>query len=802
MRTKTLLLLAGFALAVQVQAQSTYKRPSDDVVRIVEAKPTPNVAINPTRDAMLLIDYNPNPGISVLAQPFLKLAGLRINPDLNAKQRITEYTGLTVLSLADNKKTTIEVPASGRLNAAYWSPDGKKITFLLDADKGVQLWVADAKTGKSKRIGDFYINDILGAPVRWHQNSDQILVRMIPAGRGPAPVIAAAPAGPSVEETSGKLSQVMTYQDLLRNENDAKLFEYYAASQLAIVSSTTGAAQNIGAPGLYIGNSWSPDEQYLLTTTLHRPFSYRVEYYNFARKTEIWDKTGKMVRSIVDYPVTDEIPRQGVVSGPREFEWQPLYPARLLWLEALDGGDPKRKVDFRDKAMALEAPFVGDAKELLKTKFRSAGFEWMKDKDLALLSEYDRDRRWITAYKLDLNNPTAKDTLFDLSANDDYNAPGDPVLDRLPNGDYVLAQDSSWIYFNSEGATPKGQFPRLDRFNLKTKERETLFISANKGFEAFIAFVGTDRTRIITRFQDKTTPPNFFLRNLTKQDKQQLTDFKDPAPQLTGVQKQLVQYKRKDGVPLNGTLYLPLDYKKGQRVPLFIWAYPLEYSDASTAGQVRGSDNTFTYYRNDSPLFFVTQGYAVLMDATMPVVGDPETMNNTFIEQITSSGRAAIDYLDSLGIIDRNRVGVGGHSYGAFMTANLLAHSNDYAFGIARSGAYNRTLTPFGFQSERRSFWEAKEIYMNLSPFAFAHKIKTPLLLIHGEADNNPGTYTIQSERLFQAIKGNGGTARLVLLPFESHSYRARESVLDVLAEMFEWAKKHGARETPEGSGK
>jgi dipeptidyl aminopeptidase/acylaminoacyl peptidase len=802
MRTKTLLLLAVFTLAAQLEAQSTYKRPSDDVARIVEAKPTPNVAINPTRDAMLLIDYNPNPSVAVLAQPFLKLAGLRINPDLNAKQRITEYTGLTVLSLADNKKTTIEIPATGRLNTAYWSPDGKKVAFLLDTDKGVQLWAADIKTGKSKRVGDFYVNDILGAPVRWLENSDQILVRIVPAGRGPAPVIAATPTGPTVEETSGKLSQVMTYQDLLRNENDAKLFEYYATSQLAVVSSTTGAVQNLGTPGLYMGSSWSPDEQYLLVTTLHRPFSYRVEYYNFARKTEIWDKTGKMVRSIIDNPVTDEIPRQGVVSGPREFEWQPLYPARLIWIEALDGGDPKRKADFRDKAMALEAPFVGDAKELLKTKYRSAGFEWLKDKDLTVLSEFDRDRRWITAYKLDLNTPSAKDTLFDLSANDDYNAPGDPVYDRLPNGDYVLAQDSSWIYFNSEGATSKGQFPRLDRYNLKTKERETLFICAQKSYEQFIAFAGTDRNRIITRFQDKTTPPNFFLRNLTKQDKQQLTDFKDPAPQLTGIQKQLVQYKRKDGVPLNGTLYLPVDYKKGQRVPLFIWAYPLEYSDASTAGQVRGSDNTFTYYRNDSPLFFVTQGYAVLMDATMPVVGDPETMNNNFIEQITSSGRAAIDYLDSLGIIDRNRVGVGGHSYGAFMTANLLAHSNDYAFGIARSGAYNRTLTPFGFQSERRSFWEAKEIYMNLSPFAFADKIKTPLLLIHGEADNNPGTFTMQSERLFQAIKGNGGTARLVLLPFESHGYRARESVLDVLAEMFEWAKKHGTRETPEGSGK
>jgi dipeptidyl aminopeptidase/acylaminoacyl peptidase len=362
------------------------------------------------------------------------------------------------------------------------------------------------------------------------------------------------------------------------------------------------------------------------------------------------------------------------------------------------------------------------------------------------------------------------------------------VYQQLPNGEQVVAQEGDWAYFSTEGATPKGAFPRLDKINLKTRERKTVFKSADNTFEEFIAFGGKDFGSIITRHQSKTVPPNFFKTNLQTSARQALTQFKDPAPQMTGVEKQLVHYTRKDGTPLSGTLYLPTTYQKGQKLPLFIWAYPLEYSDAATAGQVRGSDNKFTFYRGDSPLFFVTQGYAVLMDATVPVVGDPETMNNTFVEQITTSGRAAIDYLDSLGIIDRKKVGVGGHSYGAFMTANLLAHSDDYAYGIARSGAYNRSLTPFGFQSERRSFWEAKDIYANLSPFTYADKIKAPLLLIHGEADNNPGTHTIQSERMYQAIKGNGGTARLVLLPYESHGYRAKESILHVLAEMFEWA--------------
>lgn len=803
--SRTILLLVFALLQGQLFSQNNnYKRPPADVAAIVEARPTPNVSISPTRDAMLLIDYNPNPGIAILAQPFLKLGGLRVNPKINARQRITEFVGVTVQWIAENNKSVrIEMPAAGRLaGLPQWSPNSRRLAFAVDMPDHVQLWVADTHTGKSTRLGNFAINDMLGAAFTWMEDNERLLVRTIPAGRGIAPDANPVPTGPAIEETAGKKSQVMTFQDLLKNENDEKLFDYYGTSQLALVNTATGKAQMLGAPALYMGTEWSPDENYLLVTTLSRPFSYRVIYGNFARKTEIWDKTGKAVQTVAQYPVTDEIPRQGVVSGPREFDWQPLHNARLLWAEALDGGDPKRKADFRDKIMLLDAPFTGAAREVHRTQYRYAGFEWLAAKDHALLTEFDRDRRWITSYHLDLNAPSKRDTMFDLSVNDDYNNPGSPVFDRLPNGDYVIAQDGDWLYYDNPGASEAGEFPHLDRINLKTKAKEVVYKCPEKAFEEFIAFAGNDRSRIITRYQSKAEAPNFFLVKTAtgsrkESGRQALTQFKDPAPQLTGIEKRLVKYSRPDGVPLSGTLYLPAGYQPGQKLPLFMWAYPLEYSDAATAGQVRGSDNTFTFYRNDSPLFFVTQGYAVLMDATIPIVGDPETMNNTFIEQATASGRAAIDYLDSLGIIDRKRVGVGGHSYGAFMTANLLAHSDDYAYGIARSGAYNRSLTPFGFQSERRSYWEAKDIYANVSPFNFADKIKTPLLMIHGEADNNPGTHTIQSERLFQAIKGNGGTARLVLLPYESHGYRARESVLHVLAEMFDWAGKYGGPAKP-----
>ncbi len=783
-----------FLLPFAAQAQSTYKQPPADVASIVLAAPTPMTSTSPTNEAVMLVDYNPNPGIATLAQPFLRLAGLRINPTLNCRQNVTEYTGITIRWLMQEAPVKINLPADGALaGMPRWSPDGRKIAFGIQKTEGVELWMAEAWTGESHRVGNFYLNDVLGSAFDWMHDNERLLARIVPPYRGPAPVPAPAPSGPTVEETTaGKLAQVRTFQDLLQNADDERLFEYYAACQLVTVSSSTARVVQLCAVGLYTDAEWSPDEKYLLVTTLRRPFSYSVQYDDFSRKTEIWDQKGKFVRTVAEFPVTDDTPRQGVVNGPRSFRWQALHPARLLWTEALDGGDPTNKADFRDKLLRLDAPFSADPTEVLKTQHRLAGMTWTAEKDLVLLAEFDRDRRWSTTYRLDLNNPAGKTVLFDRSLLDDYNNPGSPVTTLLPSGDRVLLQDGDWAWFSAAGASPKGNFPRLDKINLKTGKKETIFQCPANAYEEFVMFDSKSRERIVTRYQSKTEPPNLFVTDLKTKARKALTAFQDPAPQLTGVEKRLVKYTRKDGVPLSGTLYLPPGYKPGQRLPLFMWAYPLEYSDAATAGQVRGSENTFTYYRNDSPLFFVTQGYAVLMDATMPIVGDPETMNNTFVEQAVTSGRAAIDYLDSLGIIDRTRVGVGGHSYGAFMTANLLAHSDDYAFGIARSGAYNRTLTPFGFQSERRSFWEAPEVYMNVSPFTHANKINEPLLLIHGEADNNSGTFPIQSERLFQAIKGNGGNARLVLLPHESHGYRARESVLHVLSEMFEWADRHG----------
>jgi dipeptidyl aminopeptidase/acylaminoacyl peptidase len=789
---RMILIVVLSAALTQAWGQTSYKIPPKDVVDILDAAPTPIVSVSPTREAIMLVEYEPHPPIALLARPYHRIAGIRVDSERNSRQRITQYTGVSIQWIAGGQSVRVNLPREARIGMPVWSHDGLKVAFARDLDDGVEVWVADTRTGKAKSIAGVRLNDVLGSPLEWMADQTHLLARTIPGRRGAAPPVPRVPDGPVIEETAGKQAGTWTYQDLLKNTYDEKLFEYYAMSQLVKINTNTGSVTRLGEPALVSSVSISPNQEFLLVTVLKRPFSYRVPSNLFARSVEVWDGAGKRVRTVASFGVSDEIPTQGVVTGPRSVQWQPLHGAKLIWVEALDGGDPRAKVSHRDQILTLASPFTGEPRVLFKLQHRYAGFDWTSTPDDVWVTEFDRDRRWRTTYAFNFHDvEKTKRIIFDLSTQDAYNHPGTPVGDRRADGTEIMLQDGDWVYLSGRGSTDEGDRPFLDRFNIKSLGKERLFRSDESSLEQFVSFVGTSRTRILTRHESKSEPPNYFVRDLPGLSRTSLTAFRDPAPQMTGMKKELVRYVRSDGVPLSGTLYLPPNYTEGERLPLLVWAYPLEYADAGMAGQVRGSPNSFTFFRGASPLFFVTQGYAVLMDATMPVVGDPETVNNTFVEQIVSSAQAAIDKMDELGVADRSRAFVSGHSYGAFMTANLLAHSDLFVTGIARSGAYNRTLTPFGFQSERRSFWEATETYLRVSPFTYAHRINEPILLIHGEADNNSGTYPIQSERMYQAIKGNGGTARLVMLPYESHGYAARESVLHVLAEQFEWADRY-----------
>ncbi|MCB9752407.1 MAG: prolyl oligopeptidase family serine peptidase [Myxococcales bacterium] len=777
-------------------AGARYRAPPPDVVKVVDAPPSPAIIVAPDGAQLVQAAYDPLPPIEVVAAPFLRLAGLRINPARSALRQTSHYTDLTLQRTGDGATTAVTLEDGARLNRPTWSPDGAALALTIEGASGLELWIVDARTGAARRLIEDKVTNVIGAAYRWMPDSRALLVRLVPP-RAPAPPPApTVPSGPLVQDTAGRAATNRTYQDLLETPHDADVFEYYARSQLAIVT-TDGQVTRVGPAGIYDEARPSPDGRFIQVTRLTRPFSYVVPYYRFPRELEIWDREGARVRELATLPASEEVPIQGVPTGPRRLSWQPRKPATLVWAEALDGGDPRREVDHRDHLLRLNLHEASAApQELLKVQQRFSDLLWLDSEEAAIVSEYDRDRRWTTTRVHFLARERAPVVLDDRSYHDRYGDPGWPVQRERADGTWTVVVDDGWIYLDGSGATPEGDRPFLDRLHLERGEKQRLLRSPADAYHSFVAFAGapgpTGRPLLVRR-ESRRDPPNYFIESAGEGGAaaRPLTQFPDPHPQLTGIEKKLLKYKRADGVELSATLYLPPARAPGERLPLVIWAYPREYNDAGTAGQVRAAPNRFTRLGGTSPLMFLLRGYAVLDRTAMPVIGDPETMNDTFVEQIVGAAQAAIDAADAEGAIDRSRVAIAGHSYGAFMTANLLAHSDLFRAGIARSGAYNRTLTPFGFQGERRTLWEATSTYVELSPLMHADAINEPLLLIHGEADNNSGTFPLQSRRLFHALQGLGGTARLVVLPHESHGYRARESVLHVLAESFDWLDAH-----------
>ena len=789
------LVLFTLLTSIAASAQQGYKKPPKEVLDILNAPVTPGASVSPTRDNMLLSTSLRYPPLADLSQPMLRLAGRRINPASNSPHRLQYSVALTLKRIADGSEVQIQIPPGAKISGIEWSDDGKQFAFLNTTATRVELWIGDAATGKIHNVKNMQVNSVLGDAFTWMPDNRMLLVQMVPPARAAAPAEPLVPREPNTQESSGRAGPVVTYEDLLKTPHDEDLFEYYATSQLALVDSQSGKTTPIGQAGIIQGADPAPDGQHILVTRAHRPFSYLFPDFAFPKELEVWDTKGKVVYKLASLPLADQVPTDGVITGPRAVRWRPNEPATLVWVKALDGGDPKKKVPYRDSVLMLKAPFAGEPVELFKTEQRYAGGNFT-EKGLLFVSDYDRNKRWVRTFVVDPDKPGAEaKMIWSRNQQDRYNDPGTPVS-RAFAGQRVIMQNGDSIYLNGAGASPEGDRPFLDRFNLQTLKSERLFRSEANAYETFVALLDDNGTQFVTRHESSTDAPNYFVRtSLTFTSAvaapRALTKFADATPQLRGIKKQLVTYKRADGVQCSFTLYLPPNYKEGTRLPTVVWAYPLEFNDANTAGQITGSTQRATSITGPSHLFFLLEGYAVLDNATMPVVGTPETVNNTYVEQIVMSAKAAIDKAVEMGVTDPDRVGVGGHSYGAFMTANLLAHSDLFRAGIARSGAYNRTLTPFGFQNERRTIWEAPDLYIKVSPFMFASKINEPMLMIHGEADDNTGTFPIQSERMYQAMKGNGATVRLVMLPHEAHGYAGRESIEHVLYEMISWFDKY-----------
>jgi dipeptidyl aminopeptidase/acylaminoacyl peptidase len=778
---------------------NTWKSPEEDILNILHAPQLPRTSTSPTKTHMLLSDPIIYPTLSELAGPMLKLAGIRVNPKNNYYHGRHGGTSPRVLTIKDGTTVDLNIPDGAEVMSTYWTVDGQRFALAVGFEDRIELWMGDI-SGKVEKVPNMILNPLMDQAVKWFPDQEKILVRRI-NDRGAVPQKSSMPKGPKILEDAGANAR-STYEarNLLETAYDDEMFSYYTQCELVIYDTKTKQSKLVGPAATYMYAGVSPDGEYLLIERLKKPWSHEVAWWRFANDIEVWDTKGQLVKTIANQPIANEVPVQGVITGPRSVSWQPTAPHTLYWRDALDGGDPVAEADFRDRLMRWEAPFDGEPEEVFKAEHRIQATMWGPD---GMLMVYQRERikRWRYVWLLDVNKGTSK-LWFDLDENDRYNDPGYPLFTQLENGQYVIQVDNGSMYFRGRGGTKEGDRPFVDRRNIETGEIERIFRSAKDKYEYFVGFGKAPNTFIMSA-ESPTDVPNFYLATLGESieadagegtraiTKQPITNFEDPSPELRQIENKIVRYERNDGVELSFQLLLPPGYEEGTRVPTVVYAYPLEYSGAKTAGQVRGSSNRFMRIWGASHKYFLMRGYAVLDNTAMPMIGDPETVYDSFVPQLVADAEAAVEKAIDMGIADPDRIGVIGHSHGGLMVANLLAHTDLFCAGIARSGSYNKTNQPFGFQGERRSLFEATQSYIDCSPTFFADKVNEPILIIHGDDDSNPGTLTFQSEVFYEAVRGSGGTARLVLLPFEDHGYRAKESIEHVLWEQMTWFDKY-----------
>lgn len=781
------------------QENLSYQRPSKEIMELFDYQKAPGVLMDEKKEILVFTYTNTYKTLDDLNQEEIQLGGLRINPVINISSSVTYINNLKVRKIQEQDAVQVQgLPANPRIANLTWSPDEKKIAFTNTTNNSVELWVLDIEVASASRICDKSLNANLGKPFSWYKDNQSLLVKTIPANR-PALIDGkkGIPAGPIISISDGSKSQNRTYPDMLKNKTDEANFENLISSELYKIN-LNGQAELYKGKDMYLAETFSPDGNYLMVTSIQKPFSYIVPLNRFPSKSMVYDLSGILIKQVNDVPLNEVIPKgfMAVRKGKRNMNWRNDQPASLYYVEALDEGDPAQEVDFRDAIYQWDAPFSSDPRLLVKTTDRFAGVIWGNETTAVIYDEW-YDTRNVRTYLINPSDPNKQpNVIFNRNSQDIYSDPGEFETHKNLYGRDVLLTDQDNLFLIGEGFTQKGQFPFIDQFSLKSLKSARIYQSAyTDKVERILSILDVKKGEVLVQVQSKSEYPNYYLRNLKKKIALiPVTQFPNPFESIKDVEKTLIKYKRNDGVSLSGTLYLPVGYDKAkkEKLPLLIWAYPSEYKDKNSAGQSSSNPNEFTFPYYGSFVYWVTKGYVILDDAAFPIIGEGKTEpNDSFISQLVANAEAAIDAVDSLGYIDRNRVAIGGHSYGAFMTANLLTHSNLFACGIARSGAYNRTLTPFGFQTEQRNYWEVPEIYNTMSPFMNADKMKTPLLLVHGEADNNPGTFTLQTERYFQALKGLGAPVRMVLLPKEAHSYVAKENLMHLLWEQDQMFEKY-----------
>ena len=798
---KNFYCLTIFLIAFSINAQENikYQKPSKEILDLVEYDRPPSVQYDEEKNYMVFLYRDNYKSISDLSEKELRLGGLRINPKTNIGSRVTFYNNVKIKKIKDKNGSVNQVsglPENPKLTNFTWSPDETKIALTNTTEKGVELWVLDLETASVLKLTDAILNANIGGVINWQPDSQSMLVKTLSQNRKPLiDTSSMVPDGPTISNNYGAKAQNRTYQDLLKNKSDEHNFEQLATSSIHKVS-LNGSKEKWLDDAMYRTISFSPDGNYVMVSQINKPFSYLVTYGRFPSQTDVFNKQGKLVTNLLDTPLIEELPkgRMSTTTGKRSYSWRADKPSTLIYVKALDKGNPAIKTEYRDEVFEIDAPFSGEGKSLVKTTNRFSGIDWGTE-SIAIVYDYWWDTRNRKAYVFNPSNPNLKPkTLYDRNYQDIYSDPGSFLKTRNTFNKSVLMLHKGSAFLRGAGFSEEGQFPFIDKVNITSLNKSRVYQSKYTDKVEAIQDYNPATNELIVRIESPTEYPNYYSKKTNGKRLTKITDFENPFEELQNVKKEVITYKRDDGLELSGILYLPVNYdeEKKEKAPMILWAYPREFKDRNSASQSNKNANRFTSPYYGSMVYWVTKGYVVLDDASFPIIGEgDEEPNDSFRKQLVANGKAAIDAVDKMGYIDRSKVAVGGHSYGAFMVANLLSHSNLYAAGIARSGAYNRTLTPFGFQSEQRSYWEAPSVYYTMSPFMHAEKMKTPLLLIHGEDDNNSGTYPMQSERYFNALKGLGATVRLVMLPKESHGYASKESIYHVLWEQDQWLEKY-----------
>ncbi|TNF42132.1 MAG: S9 family peptidase, partial [Bacteroidetes bacterium] len=672
---KIITLFLIFAITIglaKAQVDITYQLPPKEILELADAQLAPMVQIDKKAENIILLHRNRYSSIAELSETELRLAGLRINPATNIGSRMAYVNNITLMSVGEKEQKQVAgLPAEPRLTNFSWSPDETKMAFTNTTSTGVELWILDIASASCKKLTDANLNANIGRPFSWFSDGNSLLVKFLPDERKPLIVKAESiPVGPTVSVSDGKKAQNPTFQDLLKDKADEFNFEQLSMSTLFKVG-LNGQKTLWKETAMFTQSDFSPSGEYVLVTAIQKPFSYLVTLNRFPSKTTIFDKNGKEVKVLQESPLIEDLPKgnDATRKGMRSINWRNDEPATIYYVEALDEGDPEKEAEFRDEVFILNAPFNGQPVSVLKTMNRFAGITW-GDKQVAIARDRWIKNRNTKTYLFNPSEPVVKPTvLFDMSYEDNYNNPGWFVTTKNQFGENTLVINGDKMYLTGQGYSPEGIRPFFDEFNLKTKTTNRLWRADGKEtLENISEVINAPQGVLLTRVESQSVYPNYYIRNTIKRiAPQQITFFENPVKSISGIYKELITYKRADGVELSGTLYLPdgYDRQKKEKLPLLLWAYPREFKDAKSAGQVTSSPHTFTLPSGGSPVFWVTRGYAVLDNAAFPIVGEGDKEpNDTFIEQLVANAKAAIDAVDNLGFIDRNRVGVGGHSYG------------------------------------------------------------------------------------------------------------------------------------------